>query len=409
MIEFKLKIMYNVKSNKTLCIIFLFFTAFLPKFPNYNFKYCVKVYHMLKLKKGEHLSEDSKFFIPTSDVIFKLIFGTNKNEEITRSFVEFVLQKKIKTLDLDKKLELQQNDQYQKQMVSDIIAEDFDGNRYIIEMQRSNKDNIISRFFGYACSVYLKDFRVGQDYKKLKKTCMIVISENNFPGLKDRNEYHTKIEFLIKNQTQIEFNNLIEMHILELSKYKKQGEKGKQEPWLEFFTIKNEKEMMEMARSKQELRAAVEQLKLLNSDNEVRTIALMEEWHDYMEYMRVQDAKEEAQREGRREGRKEGIIETAKKLIEQGVDKNDVYFILLFCYNAIENTVQKEKNVEAKGEKNKYVRKYIIRNSNIMHIDIILSTNSKINKDKKIKRFKHKIMDIVGNKQFIIYIVCIFM
>ena len=251
-----------------------------------------------KIKKGEHLNEETKFFIPTNDIIFKLIFGTNKNEEITRSFVEFILQKKIKNLDLDKKLELERKDQHQKQMVSDIIAEDLEGNRYIIEMQRSNKDNIISRFFGYACSVYLKDFKVGQDYKTLKRTCMIVISENNFPGLKQTKEYHTKIEFLVKTHAEIKFENLIEMHVIELSKYKKQRAEGKKEPWLEFFTIENEEEMMEMARTQQELRAAVEQLKLLNSDNEVKTIAMMEEWHDYMDYMHMKEATEEAQKKG---------------------------------------------------------------------------------------------------------------
>ena len=314
--------MYNDKSNKN--IMHNFFSWHFCQNFQIIFLILRKSILCVKIKKGEHLNEDTKFFIPTSDVIFKLIFGGNKNEEITRSFVEFVLQKKIKKLDLDKKLELERKDQYQKQMVSDVIAEDIDGNNYIIEMQRSNKDNIISRFFGYACSVYLKDFKVGQDYKTLKKTCMIVISEKNFPGLKDRQEFHTKIEFLVKAHTEIEFDNLIEMHILELSKYKKQREKGKKEPWLEFFSIKNEKEMMEMARSKQELRAAVEQLKLLNSDSEVRTIALMEEWHDYMEYMRIQDAKEEAQKEGRKEGIKEGKLETAKKFLEQGVDKKIV-------------------------------------------------------------------------------------
>ena len=120
-------------------VIIFFSMAYLPNISKILTLILRKCILYAKIKKGEHLNEEAKFFIPTSDVIFKLIFGTNKNEEITRSFVEFILQKKIKRLDLNKKLELERKDQYQKKMVSDVIAEDFDGNRYIIEMQRGNK------------------------------------------------------------------------------------------------------------------------------------------------------------------------------------------------------------------------------------------------------------------------------
>ena len=40
-------------------------------------------------------------------------------------------------------------------MVTDIIAKDEQGQKYIIEMQRKEHSGILRRFFGYMCKVYI--------------------------------------------------------------------------------------------------------------------------------------------------------------------------------------------------------------------------------------------------------------
>jgi len=76
-----------------------------------------------------------------------------------------------------------------------------------------------------------------------------------------------------------------------------------------------------MERSAQEIRAAVEQLKLLNSDPVVRDIAFKEQWDECIERMNLKDAEDK----GEKAGRKKEKNETAKKLLEQG---SDIEFVI---------------------------------------------------------------------------------
>ena len=66
----------------------------------------------------------------------------------------------------------------------------------------------------------------------------------------------------------------LEIHIIELKKYQQHKNKtGKIDPWLEFLINPYGKEVLNMARTYEELRAAVDQLNMLEADEEVRELA----------------------------------------------------------------------------------------------------------------------------------------
>ena len=87
-----------------------------------------------------------------------------------------------------------------------------------------------------------------------------------------------------------------------------------------------------MARSKEELREAVEMLKKLNADEEVRRIAEAEEMEKLDRNTEIYLAKEEGFTDGRNsglaEGRTSGKLEEkiiiAKRLLKIGIDKNTI-------------------------------------------------------------------------------------
>ena len=101
----------------------------------------------------------------------------------------------------------------------------------------------------------------------------------------------------------------LEIHILELKKYKKQKKTGKTDAWLEFFINPYGEEVLKMARTYEELRAAVEQLNMLEADEEVRNLADAEAWARYDRMQQDAELREKAIAEGLAEGKAKGLAE----------------------------------------------------------------------------------------------------
>ena len=78
-----------------------------------------------------------------------------------------------------------------------------------------------------------------------------------------------------------------------------------------------------MVRTKKELEEAVEQLKKLNADEEVRRIAMAEEWAEIDRISQLSEALQEGEMQGMAKGKEEGIAEEkskiAKKMLAQGI------------------------------------------------------------------------------------------
>lgn len=277
--------------------------------------------------------ELNKFYMPTKDEIFKRLFGSIENEEITRNFLKEILQTSIQSVSLDHKLELSINHPNDKKMVADIIAKDDDGKRYIIEMQRKEYPGIIKRFFGYTCKLYVSEIKVKEDYDKLKKTTLILFMEEPIPELKYVGDYHSTIELAIKKKIDVDFKQILELHVIELSKYKKYRKNGgKISPWIEFLVNPFGKELMDMARTREELAAAVKKLKELNADQEVRDIVEWEEWNEFFRADEKRCIREQAREEGLEQGMKQGMKQgeaskarlIAAKMLKKGVKIEEI-------------------------------------------------------------------------------------
>ena len=133
------------------------------------------------------------------------------------------------------------------------------------------------RFLSYLCRAYVADLKIADKYSMLKQTVLIVIMNESFPQISKNSNYHTQWIFKEKTTNEVLSEDL-QIHIIELPKYKNQKKQTKkEEPWIEFLIDPLSKEVEKMARSKEELRKAVEMLKKLNADDEVRRIAEAEE------------------------------------------------------------------------------------------------------------------------------------
>ena len=187
-------------------------------------------------------------------------------------------------------------------------------------MQRKAYDYLPDRFIAYLSKTYVADIKVKEDYKKLKRTVLVVLMEEDFPNLENIQEYHTVWHYREENHREKILTKNTEVHILELQKYKRNKKQtGEIDPWLEFFINPYGKEVQDMARTRAELEEAVRQLRLLNADEEVQQLADAEDWARYDYNSAMSEMKEKGLAEGLAEGRAKGLVEGRNEGLAKGL------------------------------------------------------------------------------------------
>lgn len=271
-----------------------------------------------------------------SDVYFKCLFGARGNEKITQNFIENILGRKINSISTNFKLELEKSSITEKQMIADLIAKDGNLQKYAIEMQRKSNKHLPSRFVGYLSKIYVADIKVSQNYDELKQTILIVIMEEDFPFERSIENYHTIWSFREDNNPELKLTSDVQIHIIELNKYKEYvNNNHKTEPWLEFIINPYGEEVEVMARSYAELREAVEKLRLLESDEEVRQLA------DAEDFARLDRNTEIL--EARRDGEKSEKLKLAKKLIKSKMSMKEIIYLTELKKEEIEQIKKEQK------------------------------------------------------------------
>ena len=215
----------------------------------------------------------------TDDYIFKRVFAFEGNESVLKDLLEAILRKDIKTVTI-KNPEIIPYEREDKRGLLDIKAETDDGTILDIEMQMEDKKNAEERGTLYAGNLITGQLQVGDDYKKLKKSIVIFITNYNF--LK-RNSYHSigKIKFnkTLKEEyvdmgyktEDEEASKYIEFHYIELPKYKKKNSSKftKLDQWMCVLTDRKE-EMMLAEKENKEIKKAMNTLDYISSDPKER-------------------------------------------------------------------------------------------------------------------------------------------
>lgn len=277
---------------------------------------------------------------PKLDVIFQALFGEVGNEEITKRFLEAILDKKIESIDLSKNPILRREQINDKLGVLDVIAKINNQESCDIEMQMAPKDKIIERLLYYWARTYTKQIKSGNTYDKLHKTIAILIANFRVPGLEDLC-YHTSWKIIEEKYRKTILTDSLEIRIIELPKIANlQKEDNELLDWLFFLENPNSERVIKKMKINKELKQANEKLKEISQDEHMQRIA---EWR-YKAILdentaRVcgykngkaegyRDGKEEGLKkgheEGREEGREEGIKEGIEQGIEQGIEKNTI-------------------------------------------------------------------------------------
>ncbi len=253
---------------------------------------------------------------PTNDFIFKKLFGEVGDEPVLIAFLNAVLKKTHKPIEeiiISDDTELTPELLNDKLGRIDVRARTVEGEEINIEVQVTDQKNMDKRTLFYWSKLYLEGIKKGEDYKELSKVITINILDFEFTKL---DKYHTSYHLWEDEVKDYKLTELVEIHFIELPKFRKLMHKNYREDalqrWLMFLEKDISKEvLMEMGELEPAIKMAEDKLEHLSSDP--KTIARYKA-REYAEHERANIYNSGLER-GLEKGIEQGVYSVAKKLI----------------------------------------------------------------------------------------------
>ena len=281
----------------------------------------------------ENLQTKEKKYNLKNDVIFQTFFSRKGNEEFLIDFLNALLNKDIKSIEVREEVNLERLSKEEKGGRLDLQAKLEDGTIISIEMQLRNEYNIEERTTLYSGKVISRETERGTDYEDINQVIMINILGYNFLEVED---YISETAIVLEKHRDYEVLTGLKWYFIELPKFREQNPdmNEKINQWLAFIDDYN-KEMVKVAEEKNDkLKKARIEMNYLTGDAEVRRLAeLREKW----EMDRIS-----AINHATRKGAKDKSIEIAKEMIKKELDINLICEVTKLTKEEIEKIV-KEK------------------------------------------------------------------
>jgi len=281
------------------------------------------------------------------DWAIKNILRNKSNFDILEGFLSALLCREIKIMNI---LESESNQETREDKFNrvDLLAEEKNGDRIIIEVQIQKDYDYLLRILYGTSKLIVENIEKGTSYKKIKKVISVSILYYDFSGNKEEYIYYGRTEFKgihtgeilkIKDKEKrvidtIEWNKYPEYYLIEVNKFKDIIGSDidewiyllKNDAGLESFKTKNIKKAMHKLN-----------LKKMEEDERIRYDKY------YFDMMKTESEIDSARSDGLYEGEKKGEknkqIEIAKKMLQNNEPINKI-----IEYTALtENEIKKLK------------------------------------------------------------------
>ena len=278
----------------------------------------------------ENTMEKNKILSPKIDVIFQILFGEIGSEKITQDLLSCILSEKIYDVNLNQNIVLRRELPEGKLGIVDVLAKVNDNEYCNIEMQMTNKKNIIKRMLYYWARQYSREIRKSENYQDLKRTIIILIANFELTNL-SKLGFHTKWKIIEEKERKIILTEDMELNIIEIPKVHKLKATGKEQKlkeWISFLENPESKEVSVYMEKNESMKSAKNKLDKMSKDEKVRRLAelrqkaLMDEREaEYTGYCKgVEQGIEQGIKQGIKQGTMQQNKEIAKKMREKGAD-----------------------------------------------------------------------------------------
>ena len=120
--------------------------------------------------------KEVKLFQPKIDIVFQSLFNA-KNKEITKSFVEALLEEKIDSMIINNEKEITRDKPIDKLGILDLELDINNKEKVDVEVQLLKNDEFIHRLLFYWSRIYSKQIHRGDEYTKARKVVIIAITD----------------------------------------------------------------------------------------------------------------------------------------------------------------------------------------------------------------------------------------
>ncbi|MEI0493081.1 Rpn family recombination-promoting nuclease/putative transposase [Brachyspira intermedia] len=271
-----------------------------------------------------------------NDYFVRYLFSSSDSNLILLDFINSTMLdsgiKTFRSVEILTPFNYKENNE-DKETIVDVKCITHSGTVVIIEIQLQGNSRFPERILYYWASNYSKLLKHGEKYDAL--TPVISINLLNF-NLDDANNIHSCYMIYEMNNKKLLTDHL-QIHIIELKKFKYNILKSDLNCWLKFFTMKNNKEiiMSELVKEKPIMEEVQRKY-----NNFIKNSLMMNEYDKREAYLYGNQIMLE-------EERRLGIEEGFKKGIEQGIEKG--------IEKGIEQGIKENKIVTAKNMKNKNI------------------------------------------------------
>ncbi|MEI0564974.1 Rpn family recombination-promoting nuclease/putative transposase [Brachyspira pulli] len=253
-----------------------------------------------------------------NDYFVRYLFSSSDSNLILLDFINSTMLdsgiKTFRSVEILTPFNYKENNE-DKETIVDVKCITHSGTVVIIEIQLQGNSRFPERILYYWASNYSKLLKHGEKYDAL--TPVISINLLNF-NLDDNDNIHSCYMIYEMNNKKLLTDHL-QIHIIELKKFKYNILKSDLNCWLKFFTMKNNKEII-MSELVKEKPIMEEVQKKYN--NFIKNSLMMNEYDKREAYLYGnQIMLEEERRLGIEEGFKKGIEQGIEKGIEQGIEK----------------------------------------------------------------------------------------
>lgn len=272
----------------------------------------------------------------TNDFIFKKVFGKQGNESILKNFLEAILKIKIEKIEVRPEVELEKELINDKTGILDIEAIIDEETIIDIEMQMRDQYNMIERSLFYWAGLYHNVLKKNEEYEENRKA--ITINILNFNLFKE-GPYHEIVE-LKRKYKNIKLTDKLEMHFIQLEKFKQEGRKKENRElwnWLTFISNKDKKEVEKIMEENKEIKKAQEEVEYLTGDEATRRIAFLREKAERDYKTNILGARKEGIKEGEKEGARKEKKKIAKEMLTKGLDSELIKEITKLSEKEIED------------------------------------------------------------------------
>ena len=252
------------------------------------------------------MDREAKIIKLKLDVIFKRVFGNEKNDKIIAAFVEDLLEMKRGTI---QKIEINNvelsPDELDRKFSRLDLKMHVDNRVVNIEMQVNYEADFKDRTLFYWSKLYSEELAAGDEYGDLKQTiCINIINFNTF----DCEKYQSHFKVLETDRHE-SLSDKLDIYFFELKKIKNSTNHKPMEDWLNLINAETEGELMDIETN------TIVILRELNADEKVKHEAYYREKRLHDEAYALGHARREGIAEGLEKGRVEGAVKRESEIV----------------------------------------------------------------------------------------------